>query len=287
VLAALALTACDGGGTARPAPVTPLSGTPTPSPSVTASPSPSPERTFTIGVLGDYGVDAAAIRAVTGTMRRWHPDAVVTTGDNAYCCGTLSQEQFAKRMLDTVGAPVHAAIGNHDVLTGNGAPFLQVFGAKRWYTAEVGPVQFVVLDSNQPANATQLAFLKKVLAQPRPGAFRVVVFHHPAWSCSYHDPSEGVRTRWLPLFGTKVDLVLAGHNHTYERFRAAHAAYVTTGGGGASLYPSARLACRGAGRVVTYQTVHHALRLRATSTALTVEAIGTDGKAFDRFTLRR
>jgi hypothetical protein len=150
-------------------------------------------------------------------------------------------------------------------------------------------VQFVVLDSNEPANPEQLAFLQGVLEAPRPGSFRVVVFHHPAWSCSYHDPEPGVRDGWLPLLDNEdVDLVLAGHNHTYERFRGTNGIpYVTTGGGGASLYPSTRVACRGAGRVVTFKTVHHALRLRATASTLTVEAIGTDGKAFDQFTVTR
>ena len=238
-------------------------------------------------MIGDYGIDDTAVRQVTGVMRRWKPDAVVTTGDNAYCCGTTSESRFAKRMLDTIGAPVHPALGNHDVVTKDGADFMRVFGmTKRWYTATVGPVEFVVLDSNRPGDRNQLAFVKAVLARPKTAAFRVVAFHHPAWSCSAHDPNAGVRDRWLPLFGEdKVDLVLAGHTHTYERFSAGDVAYVTTGGGGARLYPSARFACRGAGRIVALRTVHHAVRLRATSSALTVEAIGLDGKVFDRVTL--
>lgn len=280
----LALAACDSGRrpAATPTPPAPATTSATPSP----TPTPTPERPVTIGVVGDYGVDDTAVRQVTRTMRRWDVDAVVTTGDNAYCCGTTAQSRFAKRMLDPIGAPVHAALGNHDVVTRDGAEFMRVFGmTRRWYTAEVGPVQVVVLDSNRTSDAAQLAFLKATLARPRPGAFRVVVFHHPAWSCSAHDPNDGVRTRWLPLFGERVDLVLAGHNHTYERFSGTPP-LVTTGGGGATLYPSARFACRGAGRIAALKTVHHAVRLTATTTRLTVEAIGVDGTAFDRVTLR-
>ena len=279
-MATLALVACDPGS--RPAP----SPTAAPTTRATASPSPTPERSFTIGVIGDYGVDDAAVRQVTRLMRGWRPDAVVTTGDNAYCCGTTAESRFAKRMLDPLGVPVHAALGNHDVVTRDGADFMRVFGMKkRWYTAKVGPVEFVVLDSNHTSDGAQLAFIKAVLARPKTTAFRVVTFHHPAWSCSAHDPNIGVRDRWLPLFRDKVDVVLAGHNHTYERFSDRDTWYVTTGGGGAPLYPSARFACRGSGRIVALKTVHHAVRLTATTTSLTLEAIGTDGKVFDRVTL--
>jgi 2',3'-cyclic-nucleotide 2'-phosphodiesterase (5'-nucleotidase family) len=115
-----------------------------------------------------------------------------------------------------------------------------------------------------------------------------VAFHQPGWSCSLHDADPGVIARWMPLFRkTAVDLVLAGHNHTYERFAGRDGVpYVTTGGGGATLYPSVRSTCRGAGKVVTTKTVHHALRITATRGELTVEAIGTDGTTFDRFSIR-
>lgn len=285
-LALAALAACSPSG--RPAatgtPSVTVSAKPAPTPSATPSPA---ERRHVIGVLGDYGVDAPAVRQVVRAMLRFKADAIVTTGDNAYCCGTTAQAEFARRMLAPLRAPVHASLGNHDVATEGGAAFMRVFSmTRRWYTVDVGPVQFVVLDSNRTADAAQLAFVKKVMAPPRPGSFRVAVFHHPGWSCSAHRPDPGVVKRWLPLFGTNVDLVLAGHNHTYERFQAADGTpYVTTGGGGASLYASARPACRGSGTVRALKTVHHAVRLVATASSLRLEAVGVDGVAFDSVTI--
>jgi len=275
--------------------------TPPPTPSATAARTPATTvlgtattKPYVVGVLGDWGIDTPAVRQVVQAMTRFNGgralDAVLTTGDNAYCCGTDAQSRFARRLLAPLrlaGAPVHPALGNHDNATEGGAAFMRVFGmTRRWYTVNVGPVQFVVLDSNRTSSATQLTFLKGVLAKPRPGRFRVVLFHHPAWSCSAHGPDPGVRDRWLPLFGTRVDLVLAGHNHTYERFRATNGTpYVTTGGGGARLYASAGAACRGTGKMQYLKTVHHAVRLTATATSLRLEAIGVNGVAFDTITL--
>jgi acid phosphatase len=86
----------------------------------------------------------------------------------------------------------------------------------------------------------------------------------------------------VPLFGDEVDLVLTGHNHTYERWTGTNGlTYVTTGGGGAGLYPSIPERCKGPGKVAFTRTVHHAVRLTATPESLTLEGIGLDGKAFD------
>lgn len=249
-----------------------------------------------IGVIGDYGVTGSPVGDVVARMLKFNGGrkltAVVTTGDNAYCCGSESQTRFARQQLAPLrlqGAPIYSALGNHDVATEDGAAFMRTFPqAKRWYTVNAGNVQFVVLDSTKVSSSAQLTFLKNVLAAPRPRPFRVVVFHHPAWSCSAHSPDEGVRTKWLPLFGSKVDLVLAGHNHTYERFTAADGTpYVTTGGGGAKLYASAAPACRGAGKNAYLKTVHHAVRLVASTTTLRVEGVAVDGTVFDTVRLAR
>jgi hypothetical protein len=163
---------------------------------------------------------------------------------------------------------------------------MRAFGiSNRWYTRQIGPVQLVVLDANRPYDPVQLDFLRRTLAKPRTG-WRVVAFHQPAMSCSFHPPAPGVDAAWVPLFRGRVDLVLSGHNHTYERFAAADGTpYVTTGGGGAQLYPSIPGKCSGPGTVRYLRTTHHAVRLTVTPSTLLLEAIGLDGKAFDAVTL--
>jgi acid phosphatase len=298
--AALVLAGCGGGGpdaapspaASAPSPIATVSATPTATPRATAKPSPAARPTV-LGVLGDWGVDDAPVRRVVRMMRGLNGgrplDAIVTTGDNAYPRGTAAEAAFARRVIAPLrasGTPLYAALGNHDAVTDGGRHVMAALDMPaRWYERRVGAVQLVVLDSTRPTDAAQLAFLDRTLAAPRRAAFRVVVFHHPVSSCSAHDPVRQVREAWVPRFADRVDLVLAGHNHTYERFTAAGTPYVTTGGGGAPLYPSVRAACRGHGRIAFYKTVHHAVRLTATPDRLLVEAVGLDGAAFDSVTV--
>lgn len=285
LLAALCLlTGCRGDPPPRAAP--------SPSPTTTApSPTPSPVTPTVIGVLGDWGIEGGPVRDVVrlmGTFNGGRPlDAVVTTGDNAYHGGRPREAAFAASVIAPLlsrGTPLYASLGNHDVFTENGRYVSDALDVRaHWYTAVVGPVELVVLDANRPNDPAQLAFLRKVLGVRRPAAFRVAVFHQPPTSCSFHGADKAVGKAWVPLFEGTVDLALMGHNHTYERFMVGSTPYVTTGGGGAKLYPSIPGLCNGPGKAVFVKTVHHAVRLTATPERLVLEAIGLDGRAFDRW----
>ena len=101
-----------------------------------------------------------------------------------------------------------------------------------WYAFRYGSVQFVSIDNNDVntevtanvgySEGRQAAFVERVLqrAQADPDVdFIVVLMHQCAFSSSTkHGSDQGVRAAWLDLFArTGVDLVLQGHDHTYER----------------------------------------------------------------------
>ncbi|WP_431041995.1 purple acid phosphatase family protein [Streptomyces sp. P1-3] len=139
------------------------------------------------------------------------------------------------------------------------------------YSFTYGNVGVVALDANDvsheiPANrgctgGRQTRWLDRTLGRLRGDDgidFIVVFFHHCAFSTtSAHASDGGVRDAWVPLFDKhRVDLVVNGHNHIYERTDAIrHGAvgrrvsigettdptrdgtvYVTAGGAGAKLY---------------------------------------------------
>jgi hypothetical protein len=138
------------------------------------------------------------------------------------------------------------------------------------YAFTYGNVGVVALDANDvsyeiPANlghseGRQTAWLDKKLRELRADRgvdFVVVFFHHCAYSTSSHASDGGVRAEWVPLFAEhRVDLVINGHNHVYERTDAIRGGevgrpvpiggstdptrdgtvYVTAGGGGKDLY---------------------------------------------------
>lgn len=138
------------------------------------------------------------------------------------------------------------------------------------YSFVYGNVGVVALDANDvsyeiPANlgytdGAQTRWLDTRLRALRAAPqtdFVVVFFHHCAYSTSTHGSDGGVRKEWVPLFEKhRVDLVINGHNHVYERTDPVRGheptrklpvggttdpsrdgtVYVTAGGGGRELY---------------------------------------------------
>lgn len=115
-------------------------------------------------------------------------------------------------------------------------------GATTW-SLRIGNVAFVALDGNDasaeiPRNHDYLGgeqerWLDSTLAGLRADDridWIVVGFHHCAFCSSVrHGSDAGVRDRWTPLFDAyRVDVVINGHNHMYERTHPIHGGQVTT-----------------------------------------------------------
>ncbi|MFG2311893.1 purple acid phosphatase family protein [Streptomyces sp. NPDC048566] len=251
-----------------------------------------PER-FVFTAFGDQGVTPDALandRALLGRGPAFHLHA----GDIAYADGVghgresdlydpaawdlfLGQTETVARSV-----PWMVTTGNHDMeawyspdgyggqsarwsLPDNGFDPRRAPGV---YSFVYGNVGVVALDANDvsyeiPANkgytqGRQTAWLERRLRELRGQVdFVVVFFHHCAYSTATHASDGGVRDAWVPLFDRyRVDLVINGHNHVYERTDALRGGavgrrvpvgattdptrdgvvYVTAGGAGKSLY---------------------------------------------------
>lgn len=219
----------------------------------------APAAGLQMAVFGDCGSAEPGQHAVAALIARRMPaaDSALIVGDVVYPSGADSD--YGGRFFGPYASLLprmvfFAALGNHDVETENGAPYLRVFTLPRngpaalppetAYSFERGGVHFVVHDSNLPA--------AKLLAQAgawhtadlhASGArFRVAVLHHSPWSSAENSLTSQVvalREALTPFFARSgVDLVLAGHDHTYERTRPLDGVvYVTSGNGGYELYP--------------------------------------------------
>jgi tartrate-resistant acid phosphatase type 5 len=243
----------------------------------------APAMAVRFAVKGDWGSGTANQAAVTtrmcATWDRARFPFVLTTGDNFYPAGRATPATFDRpeRCLLDRGVRYRAVWGNHDAPGPSTRDVLS--SPARWYTFITGPARLVVLDGNQPENPAQLRFLRRVLAAERVRPV-IVAYHQPTRTAGLHEPQTSQQRVWEPLFERyKVRLVLQGHNHLYERIRFHGITYVTTGGGGANLYPCVRPAAG----LVMCKPVFHFLMVEVTSTHIGVRAIDTGGGIVDRF----
>jgi len=223
----------------------------TPAPSAT----PLPAGNIRFAVIGDYGDHTQAEADVATLVDSWNPNFVVTVGDNNYPLGAADTidrnigqyyQQFISPYLGSYGdgAVVNRffpALGNHDLDTSSGQPYLDYFtlpGNERYYDFVQGLVHFFVINSDprEPdgvsSTSVQGQWLQAKLATSN-STWQVLIFHHAAYSSGAHGSSTYMR--W-PFKEWGVDAVLSGHDHTYERLLVNGLPYFVDGLGGNSVY---------------------------------------------------
>ncbi len=257
-----------------------------PAPMNTAS-APGGEQPVQFVVVGDIGTGGPAEEAIKKRMTESPFELLLVLGDIAYSSGKpeqLNGNFFAvyKDVLRYV--PVFPAIGNHELITEKGAPYIDAFvlpGRERYYSFDWGDIHFVAIDTNH-RTSMQLAWLDQDL-RTNTLPWVIVFGHHPPYTNSFRGPQVGVRKAFARIITeNKVDLWLSGHEHQYERFRIADVNYVVSGGGGAQL-----MRFLGKTQSLKQATVHHYLAFEVTATTLTMRAIDIDGREIETVQLSK
>lgn len=275
-------------------------------PDRTTPPTPSPVSTPTLGsvtdvdetlkariaVTGDTGMRNAAQRRVAGQMageaEKEPYDALVIAGDLIYPDGDSALTQRSvidpyKPVLED--AKLVPALGNHDVQSGEGMDIMRQLGRdSAWYVEKIGPVRIIVLDSNRIGNPQQKAWLRKVLTEDQPkDTWTMAVMHHAPYSAGDHGSDRNVQREWVPLFEqANVPLVLAGHDHDYQRSKEIDGVTYIVSGGGAKLRKVGR-----ASFTAFSASVLHYTDLMVYEDRIEGRAITHQGETLDEFTIKR
>ena len=285
--------------------MTPTRGAPT-SPSFTQIsptilPTATAENSARFAVIGDYGLAGTAEAQVAQLITGWDPDLVITTGDNNYPDGEAETidanigQYYQQYIYPYQGAYGPGAdrnrffpsLGNHDWNTLNAQPYLDYFtlpGNERYYEYTWGPVHFFAIssDSREPdgvgLSSTQAKWLQERLAAATL-PWKVVYFHQPPYSSGYHGSVDWMR--W-PFKEWGASLVLAGHDHTYERLEIDGLSYIVNGLGGGPIYP---FGFPLSGSQVRYNDSHGALLIEANSEQLQGVFVSIEGMNSDQFEL--
>ncbi len=163
------------------------------------------------------------------------PGTVFAAGDLAYEKGSAydfkhcydpSWGQFKER--------TRPALGNHEYATRGAAAYFAYWGGragpvgKGYYSFELGAWHVVVLNTNcqerEPGGcdlgSAQETWLRADLANHREACI-LAYGHHALFSSgifSKHALHPELRQFWRDLYAVHADLILAGHEHSYERF---------------------------------------------------------------------
>lgn len=246
---------------------------------------------FTFAVVGDFGSGNANEEAVASLIESWHPDFVLTTGDNAYPLGSaalLDRDIFRPYATILREAAWFPALGNHDVKTNGGKPELRAFhslGNERWYRFTWGNASVVVLDSTASVatGSPQLRFARSAFESG--SCFRFAAWHHPPWEPPVSRVSAGLRRAIVPLVEHGgIQVVFEGHLHAYARSRPhGGVLYVAAGTGGAELEDDAAALTIPSARVV--QGHFGAVRVDVAGRTARVRYVTVDGRVRDAFRL--
>lgn len=202
-----------------------------------------------VWVLGDSGTADDAVRRVRDgalvAMRDHEPDFWMMLGDNAYFSGTDAEYQTA--VFDTFAASLRRAVlwptfGNHDAVSADAStqsgPYFDSFslpraaeaggvpsGTEAYYSFDYGNLHVICLDSSESDRSPtgpMVTWLRQDLAA-NTAEWTIAFFHHPPYSKGTHDSDTErelmeMRENVAPVLEAGgVDLVLAGHSHSYER----------------------------------------------------------------------
>ena len=163
-------------------------------------------------------------------------------------------------------------------------PYLAYFtlpGNERYYDVDRGIVHLYALDSDphEPdgvsAESRQATWLKQRLHASK-SCYDVVYFHHPGYSTSQHGPTFPMR--W-PFRAWGAEVVMAGHDHTYERFDVDGIPYFVNGLGGAPKYNFPEPATPET--KFRYNDEYGAMLVTATTTEIVYDFFTIDGKKRD------
>jgi hypothetical protein len=195
-----------------------------------------PETTFVLVGAGDIASckDPEGSRATAKLIDKI-PGTVLAAGDLAYENG--SPHEFESCYGPTWGrfkGRTKPAMGNHEYVDPKAQGYFDYWGAqagprgKGYYSFDLGAWHIVALNTNCyikdlggcGAGSPEETWLKADLAE-HPNSCIIAYGHHALFSSGVftkHAVHPELKQLWQDLYAAHADLILAGHEHSYERF---------------------------------------------------------------------
>jgi hypothetical protein len=180
--------------------------------------------------VGDIASCKSEGDEATAALLDRQPGVIAALGDTVYESG--KPEEYARCFApawERHKQRIRPAVGNHEYQTPGASGYFAYFGeqagepGKGYYSYDLGRWHIIVLNSNCKqvggcdADSPQVEWLRSDLAA-HPTQCALAYWHHPRFSSGQHGNFPSIQTIWEILYQHGVDIVLAGHDHDYERF---------------------------------------------------------------------
>lgn len=173
-------------------------------------------------------------------------DAILPLGDTQYERGASEAYTVFDQTWGQLKSLMHPVVGNHESREPGATGYYDYFDGvgrddgpagprnRGWYSWDLGRWHMIALNSecSFPTKAPTLTdclpgspqeqWLKADLAA-HPSECTLAYFHHPLESSGVPQFNVAVQPLWQDMMAAGVDVVLAGHDHAYERFAPINA----------------------------------------------------------------
>ncbi|WP_394361139.1 discoidin domain-containing protein [Amycolatopsis sp. SB7-3] len=197
------------------------------SPVVKAATKPGGTGPVTLALAGDIANPElfSTHQGTANQVAKINPQYVLTVGDNQYHKGTISEYRaHYDKTWGKFKSITKPTTGNHewdDQLRG----YKEYFGAIAYpqglpyYSYDIGDFHFVAMDSNPiytGGGSEQVTWLRNDLAKNTKSCV-IGYWHHPRFNSGNSGDKKQIAPLWNELARAKADMVIAGHDHHYER----------------------------------------------------------------------
>jgi len=199
----------------------------------TSGTQPAAGQPLVVAAVGDGAGGETNETAVVNMIAGWNPNLFLYLGD-VYANGSASEfdnwygQAGASDRFGRFRSITDPAIGNHEYENGEAPGYFNYWdNIPHYYSFDAGGWHFISLDSNSQYNGlnpdtSQYKWLADDLAS-HPARCTIAFFHHPLFDIGAEGASPKVGPLWALLANAGVDIVLNGHDHSYQRWTALDA----------------------------------------------------------------
>ncbi len=244
---------------------------------------------FAFIVLGDTRTDSVAHQSVINRMAIYEFDFYMHSGDFVGDGNNTNQWRTFFNIEDTLLQSVHflPTIGNHESPFWPYDTLFALPSPEDYYSVRYANTYYINLNTEIWMWGDQRAWLENELVTAHNDTLIDWIFvnlHRPPYSSGNHGSQLDVRLAWCSLFEDyDVDIVFAGHDHSYERTIPINGVvYIVTGGGGAPLYDV------GSNWFTAHaEKTHHFCLIKIVDKKLRLKVVKPDGSVFDTLSISK